>query len=56
VDELAKKAIMGGSSNKHELPKYLKKMLPHSKLGMNWAYNKKLKHKKSGRAHHNMER
>jgi hypothetical protein len=43
ADELAKKLITEGSSNKHNLPKYLKKTLPHSVSALKWAYNEKLK-------------
>jgi hypothetical protein len=43
ADKMAKKAITEGSDAKRDLPKYLKKTLPHSKAALKWAYNKKLK-------------
>jgi len=43
ADEQAKKAITEGSSKQRELPRYLKKLLPHSKSAMKAAYNEKLK-------------
>jgi ribonuclease HI len=44
ADKQAKKAIMEGSSDTQELPKILRKMLPHSKSMMQWAFTEKLKH------------
>jgi ribonuclease HI len=43
ADEQAKKAITEGSSDTRDLPKILKKTLPHSKSAMKWAYGEKLK-------------
>jgi hypothetical protein len=45
ADAQAKMAITEGSSNRKDLPKYLRKTLPHSKSVMKWAYNEKLKRK-----------
>jgi zinc-binding in reverse transcriptase len=43
ADEQAKKAITEGSSDMSELPKVLKKALPHSKSTVKCAYSEKLK-------------
>src|ERR1700733_10040780 len=43
ADEQAKKAITEGSSNTSELPRILKKALPHCKSAIKCAYSEKLK-------------
>jgi hypothetical protein len=43
ADEEAKKAIMEGSSDRSELPQFLKKTLPQSKSAAKWMYREKLK-------------
>ena len=43
ADEEAKKAITEGSSDTHDLPKLLRKTLPHSKSAIKWSHNEKLK-------------
>ena len=43
ADEEAKKAITEGSSDTHNLPKLLRKTLPHSKSAIKWSHNEKLK-------------
>ena len=43
ADKEAKKAVMEGSSERTELPKLLKKVLPHSKSAVKCTYGEKLK-------------
>jgi ribonuclease HI len=43
ADEEAKKAITEGSSDRSELPQFLKKTLPQSKSAAKWMYGEKLK-------------
>jgi hypothetical protein len=44
ADEQAKKAITEGSSDKQQLPRLLRKMLPHSRSTAKWAFRETLKH------------
>ena len=43
ADEQAKKAIMEGSNDKRQLPKLLRKTLPHSRSAAKWAFGETLK-------------
>lgn len=49
ADDLAKRAITDGGSNTDDLPKFLRKELPHSKSAAKYkqAYGEKLKQRES---------